>query len=339
MFFVTLIEPGKITMKISRIHWVGVLACLTLLVIGCTKEPVAPNNPAASNRLTLNGGGHANEKLTFPDAVASYLTESDVTVVAIGDSTVPETADAPGALIFFKGNTVGTFTINNADSNVFVWVFTDTTQYALISGTVTITKYGAVGEKIEGTFAGSGTTNVNGVDIPITVTDGAFSAVRLLDNKLDPDVLDPTIDFSLVIDGEVFDQQLFELKGVDVVVDSAFFSGGAVYRKMEATGITILNEKLWIVNIVLQPKQGPWSTGTFSWRTPSPDGFASAIFTFTPENPDDAIVLVCDGKGGSTIITDIEGNTVSGVFSGSTLAGPSNTYQISNGRFKFDLPE
>lgn len=326
-------------MKIARVQFFGVLACLTLLVIGCAKDPVTPNDPVAANRLTVNGNGLTNKKFTFPTAQASYITNADVTVVAIGDSTIPDSVDAPGTVIFFAGMTTGTFPISGLDSSVAVWVFTDSTMYTMASGTVTITQYGAVGGKIIGTFSGTGTADVNGVPVSVTITDGAFSAVRVGDNELDPDALNPTVDFSFVIDGTAFNQQLVELEQTDVVVDSAVFSGIGTYRRVIATGLATIDNQPWIVSITLQPKVGMWTTGTFPWTVNVGVGYTAAIITMIPENDvDGAMTFFATGLGGSTIIDVADGTTISGVFSGNTIANVSgDSHTISNGRFSFDL--
>lgn len=325
-------------MKIARVQFLGLVACLTLLAIGCTKDPVTPDNVAA-NRLTLNGDGYINKKFTFPNAEASYLTTKDVTVVAIGDSSVPDSVGAPGTVIFFAGMTTGIYTINDSDSDVAVWVFSDSTMYALATGTVTITKYGAVGARIEGTFSGTATTDINGNAVSVTVSEGVFSALRIADDQLDPDSLNPTIEFSFVVDGEVFDQQRVNLEQVDVAVDSATFPGGVVYRRVVAVGTADINGEDWIVTITLQPKLGPWAIGIFPWTSNIATAFTSAAITMVPEDVNKSVTFFADGTAGSTIIVSVDATTVTGVFSGSTIDGPTlKPYTISNGRFSFDLP-
>ncbi len=324
-------------MKIARVQFLGLLAFLTLLVIGCTKDPVTPDNLAAANRLTINGNGLTNKKFTFPNAQASYITNSDMTVVAIGDSTIPDSADVPGTLIFFAGKTTGTFTINGTDSSVAVWVFTDSTMYAMASGTVTVTQYSPIGGKIVGTFSGTGTTDVNGVPVSVTVTDGAFSAVRIADNELDPDSLDPSVDFTFVVDGGIFDEQHVELKHADVVVDFATIPSFGTYRRVSATGLATFGGQSWIVSVTLMPTTGPWAPGTFPWIV-NAAGFTSAVITMTPvDDVNGAITMFASGTAGSTIISEVAGTTVSGTFSGNTFAGVTGQpYVISNGQFVFD---
>lgn len=325
-------------MKIARVQFLGLIACLTLLAIGCATDPVTPDTPAA-NRLTLNGDGYTNKKFTFPLAEASYLTTADVTVVAIGDSTGSDSVDAPGTVIFFAGMTTGSRIIDGSDSGVAIWVFSDSAMYTMKTGTLNITQYGPIGGRIIGTFSGTGTGEVRGLQVSITISDGAFSALRLADNQLDPDSLNPTVDFSFVVDdGEVFDQQLVELEAVGVATYFIEYPDG-FYRSVVAAGVATINGKTWIVSLTLQPKQGPWATGVFPWTSNIATGFTSAAITMFPEdNEGGAITLLADGSAGSTIIVSADANTVTGVFSGSTIGGPTlKTYTISNGRFSFDL--
>ena len=324
-------------MKIARVQFLGLIACLTILAIGCATDPVTPVIPPA-NRLTLNGDGYTNKKFTFPIAEASYLTTADVTVVAIGDSTVPDTVDAPGTVIFFAGMTTGSRIIDGSDSGVAIWVFSDSAMYTMKTGTLTITQYGPIGGKIIGTFSGTGTGEVKGLQVSITVSDGAFSAVHLADNQLDPDSLNPTVDFSFVVDGEAFDQQQVNLEQVDVAVDSVEYPNG-FYRSVVATGVADINDETWIVVITLQPKQGPWTTGLFPWTANVLTTFTSAAITMVPEDVNKSMTFFADGTAGSTIIVSVDATTVMGIFSGSTIDGPTlKPYMISNGRFSFDLP-
>lgn len=328
-------------MNIARIQILGLVACLTLLGVGCTKDPVTPNDPLSANRFTINGDGNTNKKITLPHSKGSYLTSADVTVLAIGDSLAPDSVQAPGTVIFFEGKTTGTFAINGPDSSVIVWVATSTATYALETGSITISKYSAIGGKIEGTFTGTATTDIDGRAASITVTDGAFSALRIADDQIDPNSLNPSSTFSFVINGEGFSQYAIELEQPDVLVDSMTYPGGLVYRRVVATGITTISGVDFIVSVTLEPMQGQWAPGTFPWFVTAGIGYVAtqiAIVNIADEN--DAYSLICRGTGGgSTTIESVEGSTVTGVFGGAMVDILSaKAYTISNGRFSFELP-
>jgi hypothetical protein len=145
-------------------------------------------------RFKANG-----EEVEFGLGLTDY--ESNAFANAYGDpvhSTLfiatPETAESsslPATYIYLHINGVETDTYTFGDDASLYYVDSSTGYYVL-SGSINVTRYGAVGETIEGTFEAilaesmPEGMNARAAAPDITITDGEFKVKRIADNTYVP---------------------------------------------------------------------------------------------------------------------------------------------------------
>lgn len=108
-----------------------------------------------------------------------------MTVIALSEKSIDDGLDfdANGLVLYFKGNKTGTFDLHKFDDESGV-IFNNSV-YLLESGSVTISKYGGITQKIEGTFTAT-FKEYNGSKT-LNISAGSFSVIRIPDNMEDDD--------------------------------------------------------------------------------------------------------------------------------------------------------
>ncbi len=173
---------------LSRIL-VPIMAVALLFMFACEDDSVSSKILDQSVTVSLNGGASVtyDNPLTI---LASYLPTGDGIV---GDSSfylIATEGSTSSIFITFKGNTAGTYNVSFAEgfadgSNNFniSYAKSETEIYAIsISGSVTVTAFGAVGELVAGTYDAMLSVFADGE--PTTETarvSGSFSVERKAD--------------------------------------------------------------------------------------------------------------------------------------------------------------
>jgi len=204
-------------MKTNLISSLRIAVVFTLLglavMTGCKKDssPTSVVNTTTgggsftSATFTLNGGGYSNQAFTITsngitalgfdvDAYSVYKASTNVTAIAITNDNTG--GNLQQIIIALPGNQTGTFnwtnstSANNAiaflleftSSSVTTFFYSSLDNGGNINGSVSLTSYGAVGNKINGTFSGKlYKVTAAGIDSSVTVSNGTFSVVRAPD--------------------------------------------------------------------------------------------------------------------------------------------------------------
>jgi len=176
------------------------VALLGISFTSCKKNSSSsdPSSVAAKASFTIDGGGFAKQTITITGGKAgtsylSYWTKYDVTTLSIDDAPNIN-SDAKNDLdIILKGKSTGEqhagddaggsypsidFNLHVTDKQGVLhdFLFGDP---ANTPGIITITKYGAVGQAVEGTFSGT-LLDEDGAPT-IKITNGTFSITRGID--------------------------------------------------------------------------------------------------------------------------------------------------------------
>jgi hypothetical protein len=190
-----------------RIRKSYVIAGMLIIIISaCKKTSSTPaNGGAATVSFTINGDGYVNQNITIssagtnPESAAVYFNKWDFTRGSIDDRVSATTEDKNRFSLYIDGKktgqqTLGTDFANTAGPFTYVSILLDLTgkdgtkrdyvyQDNTFSGdplppgsTISITKYGAVNDSIEGDFEGA-LFNTDNQQI-ITITNGHFKIPR-----------------------------------------------------------------------------------------------------------------------------------------------------------------
>jgi hypothetical protein len=153
---------------------------VALALASCSKDST---NPSDNNNTGTNAAVVKSDKEDFTIKIGMGLYDKSYEVTAIEFNS--GTSDGYGMLITFKGNGVASYNLDLYDNSITI-VKNLVTHYSVPgSGKINITKYGAVGQTIEGTFTGQFLNPVDGTTF--TVTSASFKATRLQDKGDDPD--------------------------------------------------------------------------------------------------------------------------------------------------------
>lgn len=169
-------------MKKQKFHIFNLIILTLILLIGCSDDknenPVLPgNNSNAQATITLNGGPFANQSVTLSNGVSSYSVSDSATAILFSGTL---NADSLYFYIVFNGKQTGTI---NWDSDNGVIIYKNgtsglSTYLGANQGTTTISAYGSVGGKVEGSVSGKllDVSTQNEIDLS-----GTFSANRIPD--------------------------------------------------------------------------------------------------------------------------------------------------------------
>ena len=174
---------------IYRIAWIFSIS-LFILISGCSKKgdsnPIIPGDQTTgAGSITLNGGGYNNTKINFNVGLAAYSTSDQITnCIFYGKNG----SDSVLVVVAFAGTVSGNYqweeyTLNSPNVNGVVVSFYNASgnnRYCIpkATGQTSISKYGTIGQTIEGLFNGSIQEVVSASLITIT---GSFKATRVQD--------------------------------------------------------------------------------------------------------------------------------------------------------------
>lgn len=163
-------------------------AFLLLTYTGCSKKNSNPVNPVVNSQdfgsVTLNGSGYNNTKINFVYNECAYInSDSNTACIMYGLNN----SDTVLVEVIFPGSSVNNYAwIDYHDtttiSGVGVIYFNSDGNHEFYvptaGGNTNITKYGVVGETVEGSFSGSVEDIVSASTISIS---GTFKSTRLND--------------------------------------------------------------------------------------------------------------------------------------------------------------
>lgn len=144
------------------------MAALVMLA-GCSKDDNASPSGSGTGgggtpsgtwvvQFTLDGDGYSNESFVFADDDAELLY-NNVVGATIGTCTVPINEDDSRTFqVMFPGNETGNWSCNTGTGSGcgMLAITLDMVQKSYVGSdyTVTVTKFGPVGDTVEGTFSG-----------------------------------------------------------------------------------------------------------------------------------------------------------------------------------------
>ena len=165
-----------------------VLLMMTVLLNACKKDDDGPSGgsgggggvPGPVVQFTIDGDGFADEAITLSASTGSgnalYSTADDETSGNVTTSALDLFQ------LLFQGNSTGTQECSGGTGDVGLSFTINGQQYLNYTDTLVITEYGAVGDRIEGTFGGTVIrVNGSGAGTIATVTDGVFTFKRIDD--------------------------------------------------------------------------------------------------------------------------------------------------------------
>ncbi len=198
------------------------MTALLVLIASCsssTNNPVDNTTNGTSSVVTNKG------TFNYSYGFGHYNTEDNLSTIAMGKSITDYSGNA--CVINVKGKSTGNFTLN--DDNTIEIIINNVVYYSLSStGSITITKYGDVGQQIIGTFTGKfDAVNTNDA---ITVNSASFSVTRLADVTDDDD--DPFDDDDELDQGSLFADIDFDGIG-NQKFDYKNMSTSAILNEME----------------------------------------------------------------------------------------------------------
>jgi len=168
-------------MKLFAIGLAAFIAVLTLT--GCSKKsdnPVsAPEVTAAEANLTLNGAGYTNKAVKLGNGICGYSVSDTATGIVFTGTADQDTLQF---YIVFKGNHSGTISWD-ADNALLLYKYASSGSFTFLGvqeGTTTVSTYGEVGGKVEGSISGKLYEATSQVELNIS---GSFSAVRIPDSQ------------------------------------------------------------------------------------------------------------------------------------------------------------
>jgi hypothetical protein len=160
------------------------LMFISLFIVGGSCTDTSPQY-----YVTFSADGQSvtfDKGITVTDDEAFVVQDyaQGATYIYAGSESVSDTSNLPDNYILIRVFTTDTGTWQLLASILTVWYYVDGTEYgAFVDGdttTVTITKYGEVGDTIEGTFSSKVRDNGNTIEI----TDGQFRVKRVADDSV-----------------------------------------------------------------------------------------------------------------------------------------------------------
>ncbi|MDI6803527.1 MAG: hypothetical protein QME58_06735 [Bacteroidota bacterium] len=169
-------------MKMSKFHLFFAVILVSILVFtGCSKDSNSPVDPiavtSAEAKLTLNGAGYTNKSVTLRNGICAFSPNDTATAIQFSGKV---DNDSLYFTIIFKGNQTGTINWDD-DNGTIIYRTTSTGNYlyfGITQGTTTVSSYGAVNGKVEGTISGKLIEQTSQAELNIN---GSFSAVRIPD--------------------------------------------------------------------------------------------------------------------------------------------------------------
>jgi len=161
----------------KRSQSVLVLVLTVMFFYACSKDsenPVVPPVVVSEAKLTLNGAGYTNKAVTLSAGISAYSISDTVTAIQFSGKA---DNDSLYFIIVLKGNQTGT--VNwNIDNGAILLKNSSSAYIGETQGTTTVSSYGAVNGKVEGTISGKLIEQSSQAELNIT---GSFSAVRIPD--------------------------------------------------------------------------------------------------------------------------------------------------------------
>jgi len=302
-----------------------------LMLAGCaTKtDPVGPDG-SNSNTVRFSVDAAAAESVAYRWAEGSFDSEKNYTVVGFSiQATRPDPSEEiDGLSLLFPGNSVGTFTI--AANSASIIIVHKGVSYDGVSGTLKISKYGIVGETIEGSYTGI----LANQDDTLEVTSFTFSAKRIADNELNmggDDGSEQTATMTLSGDiGVTGDISIVPTTSSVIVVYAS--RRGAVEGEFEHNGVTYQV----FIDIPVGSVGGAWDA-EYPWYEGDNPNLPRFAMSFGPLGGETTVLR---GTEGTTTVTSISDTRIRASGSGTCttqVGGEDVTITIENFEVELDI--
>lgn len=133
-----------------------------------------------ANEFTINGGGFINQTFSnFNITKTAVYSEFNEGGQMWKDTYINIKGEDGNISINFNNNTTGTYTIDDSWASVQN-IDGSQNYYNFSELTINVTKYGNVGQLVEGTFSGSGNSQD---EVSFSIYNGKFSVIRMPDQE------------------------------------------------------------------------------------------------------------------------------------------------------------
>lgn len=167
-----------------------------LAIAACSKsgDPVTPGATATNTvKYSVNRG--ADQTTAYRWAEGSFNSDSSISVLGFSvQATRPDDdTEADGMIIAFNGQSTGTSTVGVTATAV---MYRDSSVYIGTGGTLVVSKYGNIGQTIEGTLTARmiSFSFFGGPSDTLDVKEFRFSAKRIEDNQFNDIYEDEEVD-------------------------------------------------------------------------------------------------------------------------------------------------
>ncbi|MBN9400275.1 MAG: hypothetical protein J0I17_08885 ['Candidatus Kapabacteria' thiocyanatum] len=162
---------------------------VALFATACKSDSSDNNNPtspqtSATNSFTANGGGYSNtvfKGFNVDSAGIATVEGSDGLVVFSG--LTGKNNESFVLTLMVKDVKPGSYTVNATEGNAMSLTIANSGSSAVsyfgVSGTITITEWGAIGSNCKGTFTGQLTAPPS---LTMNITDGKFNVKHIATN-------------------------------------------------------------------------------------------------------------------------------------------------------------
>jgi hypothetical protein len=318
-----------------------VTALASIVLVACSDDDqVTAPTPGASFRMTVTTGSSTATR-TWAHSAGMFNTKEQQSYIYGTDIPLRQTEQELPAFmtIVVPGRRTGTFTVGTTAGSAQMAYSSQanslTTAYAATSGTVTVTQYGSVGGRIEGTFSGS-FASLSGAQV--TISNGQFSVQRVADDLYahdDDEGENPTNDGSMVT---------MQLGNVSSLPNSVSMTGHGRLQPVETEEGTVnilvfngqasVNGNTYSVIATVAPnEQYDYAPGTYQWTT---EGASAVQLAFTPIEAGEMFVIAANV--GQTTITSSSAQSISGTATGSlTIIRGATAEPVPEGSVSFTI--
>ncbi|MCU0329795.1 MAG: hypothetical protein MUC47_02325 [Candidatus Kapabacteria bacterium] len=305
-------------MSCLRLWCLGLLA---LVMVACSDDeaPTAPST-GSTFRMSVTSGTNTFSR-TWAYSAGMFNTAEQRSYIYGTDIPLAETEQELPAFITIvvPGRSTGTFTIGttagsaqmaySAQANAII------TAYAATSGTVTVSRYGAVGGTIEGSFSGT-FASLSGAQV--SINNGQFSVRRVEDDLY----ADDDDDESPIDNGSSL---TLDLSDVSSIPDPITIRGygtlqpvdteqGSITMLVLSGQATVDGNPYSVVATIAPSDDYGYNPGTHQW---SAEGASAVNLVFTPLETGSTFIVAANV--GQTTITSNTNQSITGTSSGSMI--------------------
>lgn len=294
---------------------------LVALTMAACSDDEAPTGPSTGStfRMSVTSGANTSTR-SWAHSAGMFNTAEQRSYIYGTDVPLTETEQELPAFvtIVIPGRSTGTFTVGatpgsaqmaySAQANSII------TAYAATSGTITVSRYGAVGGTIEGTFSGT-FASLSGAQV--SINNGQFSVRRVEDDLFADDDDETPVDNGSIITLDLSDvssiPEPITIRGYGTLQPVDTEQGSITMLVLSGQATVDGNPYSVVVTIAPSDDYG-YNPGTYQW---SPEGASAVNLVFTPLEAGSTFVVAANV--GQTTITSNTNQAITGTSSGSMI--------------------